>query len=103
MFRTPEFRQQVTIGVVVTVLTLILIQPILNLCGRLLNLLGATLSDGFSRFLYTSAALGMRDENSFVLLITIAGFSSGLISAATIGPWLSRSSSDSSHVAQSRR
>ena len=82
MFRDPDFRKNLLVSIITSVLVLIFIEPILKWSGNAIMWLGANTYDGITNSFYKSAALGFREKFSFVtfglMLSTLAGIFSGI-------------------------
>jgi Na+-driven multidrug efflux pump len=86
----PSFRKSVAIGVVVTILSLVFIQPAIHWCADSLMWLSANYSERFTKAVYNSAAMGLREKYSFEILAaamsTAMGFGSGVLLSVLLFP-----------------
>jgi hypothetical protein len=81
MYRDPDFRRNLLVSVVTSVLVLLFIEPILSWSGNAIMWFGANVYDGVTNSIYRSAARGFREESSFASLIIILATLAGLFSA----------------------
>ncbi|HXU94025.1 MAG TPA: hypothetical protein VFP33_10255 [Gallionella sp.] len=81
MLRDPDFRKNLLVSIMTSVLVLLFIEPILKWLGNAIVWLGANIYNGITDSIYKSAALGFREESSFVTLILLVSILSGVFSA----------------------
>ncbi|HJS13923.1 MAG TPA: hypothetical protein VJ795_02545 [Rheinheimera sp.] len=85
MISDPEFRKNIIVSVITSIIVLVLIEPILKYASDVLMWMGQNLSNSFTNSLYSSAAMGFREKFSFVALMWLISILIGLVGGATIG------------------
>jgi hypothetical protein len=85
MLNDPDFRKNLLVSIVTSVLVLIFIEPLLKLSANGIMWLGANVSAYFTKSVYTSAALGLREKFSFINLVLFSAVLIGaMLGSATI-------------------
>lgn len=79
MFSNADFRKQLIVSLITSILVLIFIEPLLKWLTDGLMWLGLNISASFTKTIYTSAALGFREKNSFLLLMFITSLLIGIM------------------------
>lgn len=91
MINDPEFRKNLLVSLVTSVLVLIFVEPILKLSANGLMWLGANISESFTKSVYSSAALGLREKYSFISLMLILSMLAGAATGAIASSLRTRS------------
>lgn len=86
MFSDPELRKNLLVSIVTSLLVLVFIEPLLKLSGNGLMWLSDNVSNRWTNGIYSSAALGLREKFSFVIL----GVCIALITGVYAGVLVSR-------------
>lgn len=85
MFNDPNFRKNLLVSIITSVLVIIFIEPLLKLSANGIMWLGENISASFTKSVYTSAALGFREKFSFIQLsiffAAVIGFIAGVESS----------------------
>jgi hypothetical protein len=85
MFRDPEIRKQIVIGLISSIVAALLIQPLLEWIWRTANNWTSSFAVSYTNSIYASAALGLRELHSFLIMlfmfVTIIGLSVGVLIA----------------------
>lgn len=84
-------RRTIAIGLVTTVISVILIEPIVRVAGRALLWLGNNLSAGISHSIYSNAATGLYENFSFQVWQMGVGVLCGAYLGIFLGIWRKRS------------
>lgn len=86
MINDPDFRKNLLVSIVTSVLVLIFVEPILKWSANGLMWMGENISASFTKAVYSSAALGLREKYSFITLLFIiamlAGAATGVVAAS---------------------
>lgn len=88
MINDPNFKKTLIVSILTSVIVLIIIDPLLKLAATWLMWLGTNLSASWTDHIYKSAALGLREKFSFLLLLYFfamcMGISSGILTAIVL-------------------
>ncbi len=95
MITDPDIRKGLLVSLVTSVLVLIFIDPLLKLTASWLMSLGSTMATSWTNGIYLSAALGLREKFSFIILALGASIISGVTAGVVAGRILARRSSAS--------
>jgi len=90
MLQDPNTRKSIYASVIASAIVIVFIQPILSGVGALLIWGGEHISANISRAIYTSAAIGLREKFSFMLLLLQTGLLSGIATGVSTGLLLRR-------------
>lgn len=84
MLKDPDIRKSLVVSIITSILVLIFIDPVLKIAATWLMWLSTNLSEGWINGIYRSAALGLREKFSFLLLgfmfAMMAGVATGIVS-----------------------
>ncbi len=100
MINDPEFRKNLLVSLVTSVLVLIFVEPILKLSANGLMWLGANISASFTKSVYTSAALGLREKYSFLSLMFILSMLAGAATATVVASFRTKKATENVSVSR---
>jgi hypothetical protein len=91
MFRDSNIKKQIVIGLITSIVAAMFLQPLLEYAWRALNNLTSSIAVEFTNSIYGSAALGLREIHSFVLLSFMLSVGIGVFAGVLIAPLFNRS------------
>jgi hypothetical protein len=96
MMNDPDIRKGLLVSIVTSVLVLIFIDPLLKMATNLIMSLGSGLAVSWTNGIYLSAALGLREKFSFIILALGSSLTTGIALGFATGRILNRRTSNES-------